>query len=736
MPPDSVNLGDAQTILDSITDAFFSLNGSWEFSYVNRQTEKTLGLPANQLLGKSLWEVYPGTAGSEFERMYRKARQDRIALTFCSYYPEHDRWYDVNVYPAEEGLAVYFRNVTARMQEEVRRNALFKLADIFRDLTTAEDITFQASQVVGETLKVSRVGFGTVDPIADTLHVVRDWNAPGVESLAGRLNLRDYGSFIDDLKAGRFLCISDVGIDDRTAQTAAALKSRSAGSLINVPILEQGRLVAIMYVNEAQAREWTDEELAFVKEVAERARTASERQHNREELGKVVTYSERRRRLYETLLENTPDLAYVFDLNHRFTYANKVLLKMWGLSWEDAIGKNCLEIGYEPWHADMHDREIEQVIASKQSLRGEVPFHGTNGRRIYEYIFVPVLGPGGDVEAIAGTTRDVTERRQAEDALEDANRRKDEFLAMLAHELRNPLAPISAAAEVLETFALDQKRTADTARIISRQVKHLTALVDDLLDVSRVTRGLVTINQDRIDLKSVIYHAVEQATKFIETQRHHLRFDLTADSAYVMGDQKRLVQIVTNLLNNAAKYTPAGGAIHIRLSVDGDVFALSVEDNGIGIPADLQPHVFDLFTQADRTSDRTQGGLGIGLALAKNLAEQHGGKISCFSEGKGRGSRFTLSLPRHILVADPASSARANPHGIDHTSKPLRILVVDDNADAAQTLALYLEAIGHQVFVEESSQAALARASLEKPDVCILDIGLPEMDGYELAHQL
>jgi CheY-like chemotaxis protein len=264
----------------------------------------------------------------------------------------------------------------------------------------------------------------------------------------------------------------------------------------------------------------------------------------------------------------------------------------------------------------------------------------------------------------------------------------------------------------------------------------MTALVDDLLDVSRVTRGLVTINKNPLDLKSVVYNAVEQVRPFIEAQRHHLYFDLAAETAYVLGDQKRLVQIVTNLLNNAAKYTPEGGAIHISLKVGADMLALSVGDNGIGIPADLQPHVFDLFTQADRTSDRTQGGLGIGLALVKNLTELHGGKISCISEGRDQGSQFTVVLPRHLLAHNAALNTREDLPETVRTSRPLRILVVDDNADAAQMLALYLGASGHHVLIEHSSIRALACARLEKPDVCILDIGLPEMDGNELARRL
>jgi CheY-like chemotaxis protein len=307
---------------------------------------------------------------------------------------------------------------------------------------------------------------------------------------------------------------------------------------------------------------------------------------------------------------------------------------------------------------------------------------------------------------------------------------------MLAHELRNPLAPISAAAQVLQRNALDEQLTKRTSQIISRQVKHMTALVDDLLDVSRVTRGLVTISKNPLDLKSVVYNAVEQVRPFIERQRHHLLFDLAAETAFVIGDQKRLVQIVTNLLNNAAKYTPQGGVIQIRLMAHADMVVLSIEDNGIGIPAELQPHVFELFTQADRTSDRSQGGLGIGLALVKNLTELHDGTTSCFSEGEGKGSRFTVSLPRHHVVQNIERNKGENVPDIARSKHPLRILVVDDNADAAHMLALYLETLGHQVLLEHTSQGAIACARLERPDACILDIGLPDMDGHALARRL
>jgi CheY-like chemotaxis protein/two-component sensor histidine kinase len=330
---------------------------------------------------------------------------------------------------------------------------------------------------------------------------------------------------------------------------------------------------------------------------------------------------------------------------------------------------------------------------------------------------------------------DITERKQAEDALKQADRRKDEFLAMLAHELRNPLAPIGAAAELLSFAHLEQQRVKQTSQVILRQVQHMTGLVDDLLDVSRVTRGLVTLEKNDVDIKRVIASAVEQVGPLIEAKRHHLVTDLASGAAHVLGDQKRLVQVVANLLNNSAKYTAEGGHIALTMEVHDHQVLLHVKDNGSGIATDLQPHVFDLFSQANRSADRSLGGLGLGLALVRSLVDLHGGKVACFSEGVGRGSCFTVTLPRQV-EHETIHADFVNLNGIETAQRRLRILVVDDNVDAAQTLGQLLEAVGHDVLVEHTSMRALETARDQAPDVCILDIGLPDIDGYQLAQRL
>lgn len=351
--------------------------------------------------------------------------------------------------------------------------------------------------------------------------------------------------------------------------------------------------------------------------------------------------------------------------------------------------------------------------------------------------------------------RKEAERDRAEEELRAADRRKDEFLAMLAHELRNPLAPIRTAADVLRLTHSNEPRVRNTTEIISRQIEHMTGLVDDLLDVSRVTRGLVKLNREVLDLREVLGAAIEQSRSMIEEHGHRLTVQMPPQPAWCSGDRMRLTQIVTNLLNNAAKYTPQGGAIQLAMheiahqyayedangssgaGTGGTGWCISVQDNGQGISAELLPRVFELFSQAERTPDRSQGGLGVGLALVKSLIELHGGSVSVRSAGVGKGSTFTLRLPSVSVQAAPstlpdAGHAAAPPI----TADPLRLLVVDDNTDAADTTAALLRSGGHRVSVAYDAHQALALAERDAPQVLVLDIGLPEMDGYELARRL
>jgi CheY-like chemotaxis protein/two-component sensor histidine kinase len=306
---------------------------------------------------------------------------------------------------------------------------------------------------------------------------------------------------------------------------------------------------------------------------------------------------------------------------------------------------------------------------------------------------------------------------------------------MLAHELRNPLAPIDTAAQLLRIAKLDEKQVRHASEIISRQVKHMTDLVDDLLDVSRVSRGLVELEKEQIDIKQVVNIAIEQARPLISTRNHALSIQMDADIAFVKGDRTRLIQVIANLLNNAAKYTQQGGEIRLAVAVFTHKVKISVTDNGIGIDEALLPHLFDLFTQGARTPDRAQGGLGLGLSLVRSITALHGGSVAVDSEGTGTGSTFSIVLP--LLQPEDISQADAEQDSfVPAPVSPLRLMVVDDNLDAALSLAALLEAKGHHVTVKENAISALKAAARELPQAYILDIGLPDMDGYELARCL
>ena len=365
-----------------------------------------------------------------------------------------------------------------------------------------------------------------------------------------------------------------------------------------------------------------------------------------------------------------------------------------------------------------HEKEREELTAQKMVMEKEV-----------EYRSMELAAMNAELLSTNEKLKHYTEQMQEE------ARQKDEFVAMLAHELRNPLAPIASAAELLGLGHPDEARIKQTSGIIRRQVKHMTGLVDDLLDVSRVTRGLVTLEKTKLDAKRIFHDAVEQVRPLIEARRHRLAVHTPPDSAFVLGDIKRLVQVVTNLLTNAAKFTPEGGEIVLSMEVDGSNVKIAVSDNGVGMTPELQARAFELFAQAARTSDRSQGGLGIGLALVKSLMELHGGGVTVHSDGAGKGCRFVVYLPH---LSEKESSTNDEPQALNPAApgKALRVMIVDDNADAAEMLAALIEALGHQVIVEHHPRRAIERVASEVPDVFLLDIGLPDIDGNDLSRRL
>jgi len=396
-----------------------------------------------------------------------------------------------------------------------------------------------------------------------------------------------------------------------------------------------------------------------------------------------------------------------------------------GEGWNDLFHPDEQELAWEKWRESLRTGNTYEIEYRLRHRSGQ--YRWVLGRAL------PVRDDSGAIVRWMGTCTDIHEQKLTQQALQQADRRKDEFLAMLAHELRNPLAPIVSAASLLGLSTGLPERVQQVGKVISRQAVHMTGLIDDLMDVSRVTRGMVTLEKERVALSAVIEDAVEQVRSLVEGRGHRLELRAALDGALVAGDRKRLVQVLANILGNAAKYTPAHGHIVLDAGIEDGRAVISVRDNGLGMAPELVASAFELFHQGKRSPDRSQGGLGVGLALVRSLVQLHGGTVSAASDGEGRGSTFTVTLP---LLSLPGQAAAGGAAAVPFASDALRVLVVDDNVDAAELAAMLLELLGYQVSVEFGAEAALERARLVQPQVCLLDIGLPGMDGKELARRL
>jgi signal transduction histidine kinase/ActR/RegA family two-component response regulator len=345
----------------------------------------------------------------------------------------------------------------------------------------------------------------------------------------------------------------------------------------------------------------------------------------------------------------------------------------------------------------------------------------------------PLYHPDGQLRGAVATIADITEQKNAELALREADRRKDDFLAVLAHELRNPLAPIRNAVHILRRTGRSDAAAERVTGIMERQVSHMVRLVDDLLEISRITRGKIELRKEPVEVAAIVRSALETSRPHIESAGHQLSVHLPAEPIWLQGDADRLTQIIGNLLNNAAKYTDAGGQIVLTVRREDQVVSISVRDTGMGISQDLLPRVFEPFMQADRHPNRARGGLGIGLTLARNLVEMHGGSIRAYSDGAGRGSEFVVSLP--LAVAQAMSQPAPSPQPPTALASQ-RILVVDDNRDAAESLGMLLKLLGADVRVAYDGPEALEAFAEYQPAVVLLDIGMPGMDGFEVARRL
>ncbi len=696
---EKIRLGEGHTrlILESITDAFYSIDHDWRFTYVNHQAEILLGRDRKELLGKNIWAEFPLAMQLEFYPAYHRVMSQQLSATFEIFYPPHDRWYEVHAYPSTDGITVYFRNTTQRRRwvDDLRRSE-----------------TQYRLIVEGNPALICRFrSDGTLTFVNDTY-------------------CRTFAKTRDQAMNGPFALV--LPKSDGTNGERVLEKLHPAME----PSVDEHRVV--VDGDKVRWLRWTtspvvDDDGRFYEyqaigiDITDRKETEQKLSEAHEFLHSSIDALSS----HIAVLDENGVILAVNDAWRRFADENQYHGHNYG------VGSNYVEDSVPGfggcWEGKIVAKGLLDVLERRQSrFEIEYPCHSPTEERWFVMRVTRFKSPGP--MRVVVSHEDVTKRRKAEEALKDADRRKDEFLATLAHELRNPLAPIRNGLQVMK-LAKNHAGTIEKAReLMERQLGQLVRLVDDLLDVSRISRGKIDLKKERVEMAAVVRNAVETSRPIIDQMEHELTLAIPQASIYVDGDMTRLSQVLANLLNNAAKYTLPKGKIHLTLERQRNEAVVTVKDNGLGIPPSMIPRVFEMFTQVDRTLERSQGGLGIGLSLVQRLVELHGGTVNAKSEGDGMGCEFTINLPVIPAESETSDQVAKSPGSPDMDRR--RILVVDDNQDSAITLAMMLKMMGNETKTAFDGLEGIEIASSFRPDVVLLDIGMPKLNGYDTARRI
>jgi PAS domain S-box-containing protein len=735
---------EAQSLLAAIvassSDAIISKTLDGVITSWNKGAERLFGWKADEAIGQSIHLIIPPEWRDQerdilerlrrgqriehvdVERMRKDGSRLHLSVTISPVYDRHGHTI---------GASKTARDITDRKAWEeglVRSTAAQRLLVGIHDATRGLDdpaiVMREIVTRVGLHFDVTRCAYGEVDAANDHITITRGYTN-NLPTVAGRYPLDTFGPLMaGELKAGRTVVIDNVDTDPLTEHPAAleTYARMAIASLVCVPLVRGGTLIGVLVMCDSKPRHWDADEARLLEQVAERTVFAVE--------GARAALALREHRDVMQLAMSTANMgAWTRDLVLDTVWWSPEFARIVGFAEDDKeFHRDRLFSIVRPEDRLRLPAIIEAALRNRTDYAIEFEFqHGRTGEwRWMEARGRAEYGADGKPTKLYGLGIDITERRRTVAALQEADRRKDEFLATLAHELRNPLAPISSGLHILRT-AKEPGQTATALEIMERQVGQMVRLVDDLLDVARITTGKVEIRCEPIDLALAIHDAIEtSAPSFAE------RFTLQAPDApvFVNADRTRLAQVFGNLLNNSAKYSEPGQPISLAFSRDGNMAVVRVRDAGMGIHPDMLPRVFEMFRQADRTGGRSRGGLGVGLSLVKRIVELHGGSVTAHSGGVGLGSEFVVRLP---AMADtrPAVPKVLQASGNGLTRR--RVLVVDDNADAAESLAALLSIGGHETRMAFDGHEALQQAEQFNPDVVFLDIGMPTLDGHETA---
>ena len=736
-------------VLDCLSGAFMALDAFYRLTYLNQSAEQLFGVVRQRVLGTVFWTLFPAARGAAAELELERAMTERVVRRFELVHPPSRRWFEINACPADDGgLVIDLRDISSAKRSEAVLDGQRRALELAVNGASLDSILEVLVSTIEDQAHGALASILLLDP--DGLHL-RHGVAPRLapaycRALDGTRIGPDVGSCGTAAHSGRPVIAVDIATDPRWTGFRDQALEQGLRACWSVPIFSgRGQVLGTFAVYHREPHSPSASDQDVVELISRTAGIVIERQRETERrlaAEKRLETADRRylesEEKFRNLADSMSQLAWMADETGYVFWYNRRWFEYTGATLEEMLGWG--------WTKVAHPDHLAGVVERMQrSWEAGVPWEDTfpmrNRHGEYRWFLsraLPIRDEAGRLLYWFGTDTDITEQRQAEaafkqakEAAERANRSKDEFLAMLGHELRNPLAPIVTALKLMDSRpgAMDPQARA----VIDRQMKHLTRLVDDLLDISRITRAKVELKRNIVEMGDVITRSIEMASPLLEERLHRLTVEIPP-GLRVDGDMTRLSQVVANLLTNAAKYTEPGGAITVQASLADGMVRVTVKDTGIGIPPTVLPKVFDLFVQADQAMDRARGGLGIGLAIVRGLVQAHGGTVSAHSDGPGKGSQFTVALP--CVSEEAALDHRPRRLKPRRAARGLRVLVVDDNADASEMLAELLSTLGHVVHAEIDGLSALRAASEFKPDVALLDIGLPVLDGYQLARRL
>ena len=740
--------------LASIGDAVISTDAEGRVTYLNGVAESLTGWTESEAAGRLLPDVFhivnENTRLPAENPALRALREGTVVglanHTLLIARDGTERPIDDSAAPIRDeagdsvGAVLVFRDVTERKlaeqalrESEGRHRFLADLAEATQAVADPEEVMTLTARMLGRHLGADRCAYAEVEE--ESVFVITGNYTDGVPSIVGRWLVDAFGPELVRLMAANLpYVMDDVEVDPRAGIDLSAYRATTIRAVICVPLHKGGKFTAAMAVHQTAPRRWTPEEIQLVWTVVGRCWESIER-------GRVARDLRESEERHRKLADNLPS-GFIYQVNRsaddsrRFAYISGGVEALCGLSPGEVMADPASLDGL----IAEEDRPRVQAMADaafldRRQFDCEFRVQARDGRVRWLHSRAAPRAVSGDDAVWDGIAVDVTERVEMEEALRESDRKKDEFIALLGHELRNPLAPIRNGLQEMRLAGGDADAVAKARDMMDRQLGHMVRLIDDLLDVSRIGRNMMGLRRASVLLADVVGSAVEASRPSIEEAGHTLSVSIPEEPVALDADLTRLAQVFSNLLTNSAKYTERGGQIWLTAERREGVVVVRVRDTGIGIPATDLSKIFDMFSQVDRSVERSTGGLGIGLALVKGLVEMHGGTVTAESDGAGMGSLFTVRLPVACAVREPTPAAPPRELG-QNAGVGRRILVVDDNADAARSMARVLKLLGNEARTALDGLEALRVADEFRPEIILMDLGMPSLNGYEATRRI